>query len=94
MTKDSDLMLDQPITRREFYQFHLKREAGLSAMAAFIFAVVAVSFGGSAIWSLLSGGSESLGRDAMVGLLAVIIAVGFYRQFGRIRARQGELDNS
>ena len=93
MTKDSNPMLDQPITRREFYQFHLKREAGLAAMATFIFSVVAVSFGGSAIWSLLSGGS-ALSRDAIVGFAAGICAVVFYREFGRIRARQGELDNS
>ena len=85
---------EQPITRREFFQFHLEKEARFTALALFISFVFAISFVGSAVWGLLSGNTESLGRDVTVALIAAVSTVSFYRQFGRVRAKQKEINKA
>lgn len=83
---------DQPLSRREFYNFHLIRKADFAQNTSALFGSLAIVFGGFIIWGLLTGNWETLGRDIGVGVIAVLIMVVFYKDYGRISSQQRKIN--
>lgn len=83
---------DQPLSRREFYNFNLERKRDFVQWTSVLGGLLAIVFAGLVIWGLLTGNWETLGRDIGVGVIAILIMVASYKDYEQICSQQRKIN--
>ncbi|WP_447964288.1 hypothetical protein [Nitrospira sp. Ecomares 2.1] len=82
---------DQPLSRKEFYSFHLNREISWVTGFIFISFVAACFFGWDVASAIFTGNHITLERDIGITAVCIFSLIHFYQVFNRLRSEQKKM---
>ena len=83
---------DQPLSRKEFYNFHLERNKSWVTGFIFISFVIGCFFGWNTIWAVFSGNYETLGRDIFLTGSSIYFLFHLSKEFNRLHSEQKKIN--
>ena len=86
--KEPESSYAQPLSRKEFYAFHLDRSVNWVTPAIFLCYVVACIYGWSIISAIFNGNHETLMNDIGITAVSAIAIVAFTSELKRLRLQQ------